>query len=108
MSILHQFMESSIAVTEQIALIMQENTRLKQRVAELELQDCERDLTLNICDLMPIGETFCGLRVICTTNNAFRHAGVDGGDESEWINETTARAIYKAEMELRELRKMVK
>jgi hypothetical protein len=36
MSILHQFMESSIAVTEQIALIIQENTRLKQRVAELE------------------------------------------------------------------------
>jgi len=36
MKILEQFMESSIAVTEQIALIMQENTRLKKRVAELE------------------------------------------------------------------------
>jgi hypothetical protein len=36
MKILEQFMESSIAVTEQIALMMQENTRLKQRVTELE------------------------------------------------------------------------
>jgi hypothetical protein len=108
MKILEQFMESSIAVTEQIALIMQENARLKQRIAELDLQDCKRGPTLSIRDLMPVGETFCGLKVICTTNNAFRHAGVDGGDESEWIDETTARAIYNAEMEIRELRKMVK
>ena len=109
MKILEQFMESSIAVTEQIALMMQENTRLKQRVDELEAVGIlESKLDSNICGLMPIGETFCGLKVICTTNNAFRHAGVDGGDESEWIDETTARAIYNAEMELRELRKMVK
>jgi hypothetical protein len=107
MKILEQFMESSIAVTEQIALMMQENARLKQRIAELESTQTPKP-DPRICDLMPIGETFCGLKVICTTNNTFRHDGVDGGDESEWIGETTARAIHKAEMELRELRKMVK
>ena len=36
MKILEQFMESSIVVTEQIALMMQENARLKKRIAELE------------------------------------------------------------------------
>jgi hypothetical protein len=36
MSILHQFIESSIAVAKQIELVIQENARLKLRVAELE------------------------------------------------------------------------
>jgi len=44
MSVLNQFMESSIAVTEQIALMMQENERLKKRVAELEDRELEQDL----------------------------------------------------------------
>jgi hypothetical protein len=106
MSILHQFMESSIGVTDQIALIMQENTQLKLRVAELESTQTPRPKP-NICDLMPIGETFCGLKVVDAEDGDSPSVIIVGeGDDSEWINEATAKAIYNAEMELRELRKM--
>jgi hypothetical protein len=44
MSVLNQFMESSIAITEQIALTMQENERLKKRVTELEERKPEMEL----------------------------------------------------------------
>jgi hypothetical protein len=109
MNILHQFMESSIAVTEQIALIMQENTQLKQRIAELEAAgQLEPDPEPNICDLMPIGETFCGWEVVLHDEEDSLPICIKAEGRGEWIFKSTAKAIYEAEMELRELRKTAK
>ena len=56
---------------------------------------------------MPIGETFCVLKVVDAEDGDSPSVIIVGeSDDSEWINETTAKAIYNAEMELRELRKM--
>lgn len=108
MNVLNQFVESSIAVSEQIALMMQENERLKKRVAELEKPEPKPEP--HIYDLMPIGETFCGLKVVDhdrMPNRVSRQIAISPcNDESEWINDSTARAIYEEEMELRELRRM--
>jgi hypothetical protein len=106
MSILHQFIESSTDVAERIKAVLTENEQLKQRVAELESTQTPKPEP-NICDLMPIGETFCGLKVVDAEDGDSPSVIIVGeSDDSEWINETTARAIYNTEMELRELRKM--
>jgi hypothetical protein len=108
MSVLNQFVESSIAVTEQIALMMQENERLKKRVAELENQEPEPEPEQKhrMCDLMPIGETFCGLEVADHDDMDGMSVNVKSGDRTEWLWDSTAKAIYEAEMELRDLRRM--
>jgi hypothetical protein len=109
MSVLNQFMESSIAITEQIALTMQENERLKKRVAELEEPEPEPIPEPHICDLMPIGETFCGLKVV--EHNKSRLDGFNVAFAFEngpirWVFSEVSKAIYESEMELRELRRM--
>lgn len=110
MSVLNQFIESSIAITEQIALTMQENERLKKRVAELEEPKPEPKPEPHICDLMPIGETFCNLEVVDhdrTPDGVSRPISISPcDDDNEWILESTAKSIYESEMELRELRRM--
>ena len=105
MNALNQFMESSIAVTEQIALMMQENERLKKRVAELE--EPEPKPEPHICDLMPIGGEFCRLKVdnndrrakVCVVKMATKN-------DYDWLGAEVAKAIYESEMELRDLRRM--
>ena len=60
----------------------------------------------HICDLMPIGDTFCGLEVAGHDAKSNLSIGFKREDSPEWIWDSTARAIYESEMELRELRRM--
>lgn len=64
----------------------------------------------HICDLMPIGDTFCGLKVVDhdrTPDGVSRPISISPcDDDNEWINDSTAKAIYEAEMEIRDLRRM--
>ena len=107
--LLKQFMDSSIAVSEQIALMAQENQRLKKRVSELEelkQSEPEPEPDAHICDLMPIGETFCGLEVVMHDREkaAIKFKARDG--DTAWLFGLIAKSIYDAEIELRELRMM--
>lgn len=109
MSIIEQFIESSTGFSNAIRLIMYENKRLKERVAELEASKGQakpaQESKKPICDLMQVGEVYCGLRVGAKSGGVIEAPiYFEAGDYGQWVNEPTAMAIYHAEMELRELR----
>ena len=61
---------------------------------------------LHICDLMPIGDYFCGLEVTeHNRENIFSALRVDSANDFDWLGAEIAQSIYDAEMELRELRR---
>jgi len=93
-------------IAEQIKALVDENKQLKAKNAQYEKMLSKPEPEHHICDLMPIGETFCGLEVVEHDNTDGMSVNVKLGDRTEWMWDSTARAIYDSEMELRELRRM--